>query len=96
MSDTSHIEKLAALSRITLTQEELEGLAEDIEAILGYVEQIQEVSTHTEVGDNGLVHNVMREDGEPHEPGVHSEALLKQAPATKNGFFEVKKVIDQK
>ena len=94
MVDEAHIEKLAQLSRISLSEKEKESLKDDIGSILSYIEQIQEVSGDV-VLEVGETHNVMREDGEPHESGVHSEALLQEAPHTERGFVKVRKIIDQ-
>jgi len=94
MIERDHIKKLADLSRIKLEEEELPGIARDIESILSYVEQIKEVTDKTEVAP-GLVRNVMREDALPHEGGAYTEKLLHEAPSSKNGFIRVRKIIDQ-
>ncbi len=86
--------KLARLSRLHLTDEEVEQFAEEINAILGYVEQLQQVEldgvepTYQVTG----LKNVMRPD-EIVEYGVTPEALLKNAPATENGHIKVKRML---
>jgi len=94
MIDEAHIEKLAALSRISVSKEEKTKLAHDIDAILSYIEDIQKLDISDEK-TAGEVRNVMREDGEPHEGGRYSEALLREAPETEGGYVVVKKIIDQ-
>lgn len=42
---------------------------------------------------NSGVKNVMREDGEPHEPGKFTAILLKAAPKTEDGYIKVKKIL---
>lgn len=37
----------------------------------------------------------MREDAEPHETGIYTKELLNEAPSVKDGYIEVKKIIDQ-
>lgn len=96
MVDETHIEKLAALSRISILPHERAELKKDIESILSYVERIQSVS----VDDmsrlkKDLVRTIMREDGNPHETGAYTKTLLEAAPNVKSNLIEVKKIIDQ-
>lgn len=92
--DEAHIEKLAALSRISLSADERGALRDDVGAILGYVEQIQSVTADL-APEAGVLRNVMREDGEPHPSGEYTDALMSAAPKTRDNFVEVKKIIDQ-
>ncbi|MCW9054432.1 MAG: Asp-tRNA(Asn)/Glu-tRNA(Gln) amidotransferase subunit GatC [Candidatus Pacebacteria bacterium] len=93
--DEAHIEKLATLSRISLTPEERLALKEDIGAILGYVEQIQSIPADL-TPEVDTLRNIMREDGEPHAPGIYTEELLAEAPKTRDNYIEVKKILDQR
>ena len=88
------IEKLATLARIALDEEEKKALLKDTEEILKFVEQVREVETKDEAEERvGMVHNVMREDSEPHETGIHTDALLDEAPARKDNYVHVKKIL---
>jgi len=87
------VEKLAKLSRIEISEDEKESLRASLESILGYVEQIESVSTgEIEMKDEPL-RNVMREDVAPYESGIYSEILLKAAPASQDGFVKVKQIL---
>lgn len=86
--------KLARLSRLHLTDDEVVRFQKEIEAILGYVEQLQSV----DLGDleptsqvTGLT-NVMRPDVEK-EYGATPSDLLKNAPATQDGQIRVKRML---
>ena len=86
--------KLARLSRLHLTDDEVARFQKEIEAILGYVEQLQSV----DLGDleptsqvTGLT-NVMRPDVEK-EYGVTQSDLLKNAPDTQDGHIKVKRML---
>lgn len=89
------VKKLAELSRLELSDEELEKMRGEIGSILNYVEAIRQVplpggvsaSPHLEL------ENVMREDGEPHAPGAFTERLLKQAPRKDGKYLRVKKIL---
>lgn len=88
------IEHLARLSRIELAGNEADVLAENITSILSYVSEINEIT-----GDAGLtkkvgpVHNVFREDGEPHAAGTYTQDLLDAAPDRDGAYFRVKKIL---
>lgn len=94
MISLKEIEKLALLSRIELSAEEKEAFRKDMDAILGYVEQVQKVSATTDLGKKaGLVRNVLREDSNPHESGIHTETLVSSAPKRDGNYVKVKKIL---
>jgi aspartyl-tRNA(Asn)/glutamyl-tRNA(Gln) amidotransferase subunit C len=91
------IEHLAKLSRIALTDVEMDTLAHDITAILGYVSDIEEITGSTEGEKHvGALYNVMREDENPHEPGIYTEDLLNLAPERVGQYVQVKKILGEK
>ncbi len=91
------VKKLAALARIKLSPEEEESLVKDMGNILGYVEQIKEVTGTLDTSDKNAtkekIKNVMREDANPHESGIHTEALLSEAPQREGPYVKVKKIL---
>jgi aspartyl-tRNA(Asn)/glutamyl-tRNA(Gln) amidotransferase subunit C len=86
--------KLALLSRLKLSEEEIERFRGDLSNILEYVEVLNNVDT------SGLeptyqvtgLKNVMRAD-EIHDYGYNTQDLLKNAPAVKDNQFKVKRVL---
>lgn len=94
MISREEIEKLAALSRIDISEDEKKKLGTDIESILGYVSEIQNVVAQTEtVAEKLPVRNVMRKDDEPHETGAYTNGLLNEAPARDGNYVRVKKIL---
>lgn len=91
------IEHLAKLARIEVTDTEAETLAGNITSILEYVSEIEKATGKAE-GEKkvGPLYNVMREDTNPHEPGIYTEDLLNLAPARKGQYVEVKKILEDK
>lgn len=89
------VKKLAELSRIALSDDEVVKLQGEIDSILSYVDTIQKVELpKTPEGSVYLdIENVMREDGEPHAPDAFTDAMLAQAPKTKGRFIKVKKIL---
>ncbi len=88
------IKALSRLARIDLSAEEEAALVADSENILAFVEQIQKVSGT--IGDapntTGPI-NVFRDDVNPHEKGIYTEAVLSQAPAREGNYIKVKKIL---
>ncbi|OGI62432.1 hypothetical protein A2818_00515 [Candidatus Nomurabacteria bacterium RIFCSPHIGHO2_01_FULL_40_12] len=85
------VENLAQLARIELGEEEKQDILLDMESILGYIKQIEEVRIEDIEMDYNL-HNVWREDKE--EIREFSRELIKeQFPDVKDGFLKVKKIL---
>ncbi len=89
------IKQLGTLSRISLTEAEVEKFQGEIDAILGYVGTINEI-----VADNSLtkavgpVHNVFREDIVTNESGINTEVITKAFPESEGPYLKVKKILN--
>ncbi len=95
MISADEVKKLADLGRVALSDEEVEKLRGEINSILAYVDVIQKVTLpeHPAASVHLALENVMREDGEPHETGAFTEALLAQAPRRDGNYLKVKKIL---
>ena len=88
------IENLAKLARMELSEAEKASLASDMKNILAFVDQIKEADISMEAeGRLGPVYNVFRSDENPHETGIHTEALVSAAPDREGDFVKVKKIL---
>jgi len=88
------VEKIAKLARLELTDEEIKTYSKQLSAILGYVDQLQEVDTeNVEITSQvtGLS-NIMRED-KVAECDDASE-LISMSPEHKDNLIKVKAVFD--
>jgi aspartyl-tRNA(Asn)/glutamyl-tRNA(Gln) amidotransferase subunit C len=86
--------KLAALSKLRLSDEEVERLSLELSEILNYVETLDKVDTaglKPTYQVTGLT-NVSRAD-ETKDYGYETKDLLKNAPAVQDGQFKVKRVL---
>ena len=86
--------KLAQLSRLKLTDEEIERFREELSSILDYVEVLDKVDTkglEPTYQVTGL-RNVMRRD-EVKDYQVKPKELMKNAPAVEKNQFKVKRVL---
>jgi aspartyl-tRNA(Asn)/glutamyl-tRNA(Gln) amidotransferase subunit C len=92
--DKENIKTLSKLCRIKCNEEEQAALLENMQKILAYVEQLQEINTENVKPLNHVlvdVANVMREDvvGET----LPREVFLKNAPDKISGLIRVPPVI---
>ena len=88
------VRKVAALARLELSEADLSRMAEQLNRILGYVDQLQQVNTD---GVEPLAHplpvqNVFRDD-EP-TPSLPVDEALRNAPNRIGDYFGVPAVFD--
>lgn len=93
MINKEDIEKYANLSRIKISDEEKDQLYNDFESILAYVSEIQSVSCGDAKSEMASLRNVFREDVNPHESGMYTEALLAEVPQREGEYVKVKKIL---
>ena len=93
--DKEIVGKMAKLARIDISDKEAESLALELGTILKYVGEIKEVeSRQSKVeSEKPAVRNIMREDGEGHVGGLHTEDLLNSAPEREGEYIKVKKIL---
>jgi len=92
--NADEVRRLASLSRIQLTDDEVEQYAKEIEKILGYVSQLQSADVNGVEPTSqvtGLV-NVTRPD-EIKDYGVSKKQLLDLAPDQEDGYIKVRRVL---
>lgn len=93
--DKNEVRRIAHLARLKLTDEEVARFGPQLEGILAYVDQLNEVNTETipPTAHPLPVHSVLREDVPGQPLGV--EKTLANAPARETPYFRVPKVLDQ-
>ena len=90
----NEVEYVAGLARLSLQENEIDALTSDMDAILAYVEKLNELET------NGIiptahavpVENAFREDEV--RPSLGTAKALQNAPENENDCFRVPKVIE--
>jgi aspartyl-tRNA(Asn)/glutamyl-tRNA(Gln) amidotransferase subunit C len=92
--DQEQVRKVAKLSRLELTETEIEEFTSQLSAILDYVEKMNELDT---TGVEPLAHclpisNVFRQDRVKESLGT--EKTLANAPQRNGEFFKVPKILD--
>lgn len=88
---------LGNLSRIKLSEAEVETFNQEIEAILEYVSVVKNIASDAMVSDKkvGAVFNVLREDVVTNEPGTFTDVLLEAMPHRDGQYMSVKKILQQ-
>ena len=89
--DVLHI---AMLARLKFNDEEIKYFASQLSCIIDYIDQLKEVKTSGVEPTSHVfsIQNVFREDNV--KPSLDKEAVLKNAPAKKEGLFKVPRIID--
>jgi len=90
----SEIAKVATLARLKLSEAELEKITSQLNQIVGYVEQLQQLETEeVEPMAHPLpIKNVFRADEV--RPSITKESALANAPKHDNEFYLVPPVLD--
>lgn len=89
----AEVKHVAALAKLSFNDDELAKIAQELDAIVGYVEQLKELNVDDVPPTSHVLdlHNVFRDDKV--EPWLTNEEALQNAPAQKNGYFSVPKVL---
>lgn len=91
---TEEVLKIANIAHLSLTAEELELFAKDLEKMLAFSEQLSQldhIGEESPVGEATL-YNVFRKD--EIKPSMAKEELLGNAPKEKNGCFFVPQTVE--
>jgi len=90
----AEVEHVARLARLALREDELDRLTGQMDAILGYVEQLNELDTEGIIPTAHAVpmENAFRDDEVKSSIGI--EKALQNAPAAAESAFKVPKVIE--
>jgi aspartyl-tRNA(Asn)/glutamyl-tRNA(Gln) amidotransferase subunit C len=86
------IKNLANLARIDITDTEVQKFKFEIEPILAYVAQINDVQID-DSNSEYLTKNIMRPDTAKSADSTEHELVIANAPDTQDGFYKVPKIL---
>jgi aspartyl-tRNA(Asn)/glutamyl-tRNA(Gln) amidotransferase subunit C len=92
--DADTVRRIAHLARIAVAEDEVEHLRGELNAILAFVEHLSEVNVDGVEPMTSVVPMEMRQRADKVTDGDIRDDLLKNAPATEEGFFLVPKVVE--
>ena len=88
------VRHIAKLARIAMSDSELEKLVPELNAIIGWVEQLAEVDTDGIEPLTAVIDQKLRLRADVVDDGDCRDAILANAPDAQHGFFAVPKVIE--
>lgn len=92
--DLATVRKVAGLARIAISDGEAEALVPELNNILGWIEQLQEVDTSAVEPMTAVIPNQLRLRADEVTDGDIRDKVLANAPQAEHGFFAVPKVIE--
>ncbi len=93
MTSADDVRKLAALARISLTDEEIAEFSKEFDSILEYAGQVEKLKIPKDADFAPLTRNVLREDGEPHEKGAYTKSIAEQFSDRESDALKVAQII---
>jgi aspartyl-tRNA(Asn)/glutamyl-tRNA(Gln) amidotransferase subunit C len=92
--DAATVRRIAHLARIAVAEDEVEHLKGELNAMLAFVEQLQQVDVTGVEAMTSVTPMVMKKRHDVVNDGDNAEAVLSNAPATEDHYFLVPKVIE--
>ena len=92
--DTKTVEKIARLARIKVNDTEKEKYANELNNIMQWIEQLQDVNTDGVEPLTSVVDMKLHQRKDEVTDGNIQEKILANAPETTEGFFVVPKVVE--
>lgn len=92
--DADTVRRIAHLARIALAENEVEHLKGELNAMLAFVEQLQEVNVDGVEPMTSVTPMEMKKRADVVTDGNNSDAVLKNAPQSEGQFFLVPKVVE--
>ena len=92
--DTQTVLRVAHLARIALDEGEAARLEGELNAILGFVEELSAVDVSGVEPMTSVVAMTLRMRDDVVTAGGDPDAILANAPATEDGYFLVPKVVE--
>ena len=95
--DKEIVKRVALLSRLSLTEDEISEYGSQLETILEYISKLNEIDTRDVPPTShtlSTLKNVYRKD--ILKPSLKTEEALKNAPSSEGDFFKVPQIIERR
>lgn len=92
--DATTVKRIGRLARIRIEEEEVAGYQTELNAILGFVEQLGEVNVEGVEPMTSVTPMQLRRRDDIVTDGGYPEKIVKNAPLTEDNFFMVPKVVE--
>jgi aspartyl-tRNA(Asn)/glutamyl-tRNA(Gln) amidotransferase subunit C len=92
--DQATVRRIARLARVAVTDDEVPHLQGELNAILGFVEQLNEVDVEGVEPMTSVTPMAMKKRQDVVDDGNDAERVLKNAPVREDGYYVVPKVVE--
>ena len=92
--DHATVKRVARLARLKVKEEDVPKLAGELNAILGFIEQLNEVDVSGVEPMTSVVSMKMKMRRDEVTDGHYPEKIVANAPAQEDDFFMVPKVVE--
>jgi len=92
--DAATVKRIGRLARIRVEENEVEKYQGELNAILGFVEQLDEVNVDGVEAMTSVTPMQLRRREDVITDGGYAEKIVKNAPLSEDNFFMVPKVVE--
>lgn len=92
--DAETVKRIGRLARIRIGDNEVAGYAEELNAILGFVEQLNEVDVSAVEPMTSVTPMALRRRHDAVTDGGMADKVVSNAPLSEDNFFMVPKVVE--
>jgi aspartyl-tRNA(Asn)/glutamyl-tRNA(Gln) amidotransferase subunit C len=92
--DQTTVRRIARLARIAVNDADVPHLQGELNAILGFVAQLNEVNVDGVEAMTSVTPMVMKKRQDGVTDGNNADRILRNAPSSEDGYFVVPKVIE--
>ena len=92
--DHETVRRIARLARIAVADEDVPHLQGELNAILRFVEQLNEVDVSAVEPMTSVTPMAMKKRADVVTEGGYPDQIVRNAPATEDGYFLVPKVVE--
>jgi aspartyl-tRNA(Asn)/glutamyl-tRNA(Gln) amidotransferase subunit C len=92
--DANTVKRIGRLARIRIEEDEVAGYQNEINSILGFVEQLSEINVDGVEPMTSVMPMTLRRRDDVITDGNYAGQIVKNAPLTEDNFFMVPKVVE--
>ena len=92
--DAATVKRIGRLARIRIEEDEVAGYQNELNAILGFVEQLGEVNVDGVEAMTSVTPMQLRRRDDVISDGNYADKIVSDAPISEDNFFMVPKVVE--
>jgi aspartyl-tRNA(Asn)/glutamyl-tRNA(Gln) amidotransferase subunit C len=92
--DAATVKRIARLARIRIEENEVASYQSELNAILGFVEQLSEVNVEGVEPMTSVTPMALRRRDDAITDGGYADRIVQNAPLSEDNFFMVPKVVE--